>query len=98
MIGAPWIKAREFADKLNEQKLPGVYFLPFHYRPFYGAYKGKDCQGVMIVVTDARTYRPVSTQYMILGILKNLYPKQVLAKLNRPSNQEKRIILQSQRQ
>lgn len=82
VIGAPWIKARDLADKLNEQKLPGVYFLPFHYRPFYGAYKGKDCQGVMINVTDARAYRPVSTQYMILGILKNLYPKQVLAKLN----------------
>jgi uncharacterized protein YbbC (DUF1343 family) len=82
VIGAPWIKARQLSDCLNEQKLPGVYFLPFHYRPFYGVYKGKDCQGIMIIVTDAKSYRPVSTQYMILGILKNLYPKQVLAKLN----------------
>jgi uncharacterized protein YbbC (DUF1343 family) len=82
VVGAPWIKAKQFSDKLNEQKLPGVHFLPFHYRPFYGAYKGKDCQGIMIIVTDSKSYRPVSTQYMILGILKNLYPKQVLAKLN----------------
>jgi uncharacterized protein YbbC (DUF1343 family) len=82
VVGAPWIKAKQLADKLNEQKLPGVHFLPFHYRPFYGSYKAKDCQGVMIVVTDPKSYRPVSTQYMILGILKNLYPKQVLAKLN----------------
>jgi uncharacterized protein YbbC (DUF1343 family) len=82
VIGAPWIKARQLADKLNSQKLPGVFFLPFHYRPFYGAYKGKDCQGIMIAVTDIKSYRPVSTQYMILGMLKNLYPKQVLAKLN----------------
>jgi uncharacterized protein YbbC (DUF1343 family) len=82
VIGAPWIKARQFADRLNEQKLPGVYFLPFHYRPFYGVYRGKDCQGIMIIVNDAKSYRPVSTQYMILGILKNLYPKQVLAKLS----------------
>lgn len=36
----------------------------------------------MIVVSDAKAYRPVSTQYMILGILKNLYPKQVAQKLN----------------
>ncbi len=82
VVGAPWIKARQFADKLNEQKLPGVTFIPFHYRPFYGAHKGKDCQGVMIAVTDSKTYRPVSSQYMILGILKNLYPKQVGAKLS----------------
>jgi uncharacterized protein YbbC (DUF1343 family) len=82
VIGAPWIKARQLADNLNEQKLPGVFFLPFHYRPFYGAYKGKDCQGIMIAVTDNKCYRPVSTQYMILGVLKNLYPKQILAKLN----------------
>jgi uncharacterized protein YbbC (DUF1343 family) len=81
VIGAPWIKAKRLADTLNEQKLPGVRFLAFHYRPFYGVYKGKDCQGVMIMVTDAKTYRPVSTQYMMLGILKNLYPKQVMAKL-----------------
>jgi uncharacterized protein YbbC (DUF1343 family) len=82
VVGAPWIKARELADHLNDQKLPGVYFFPFHYRPFYGVYKGKDCQGIMIIVTNAKSYRPVSAQYMILGILKNLYPKQILAKLN----------------
>lgn len=82
VVGAPWIKGREMADKLNDQKLPGVFFVPFHYRPFYGVFKGKDCEGVMIIVTDSKTYRPVSTQYMILGILKNLYPKQISAKLN----------------
>ncbi len=90
VIGAPWIKAKDFADKLNEQKLPGIYFMPFHYRPFYGAHKGKDCQGVMIVVTDCKTYRPVSSQYMMLGVLKNLYPKHVMARLNAldPSKKE----------
>jgi uncharacterized protein YbbC (DUF1343 family) len=90
VIGAPWIKAQQFANTLNEQQLPGVYFLPFHYRPFYGAYKGKDCQGAMIVVTNPKTYRPVSSQYMILGILKNLYPKEVLHRLNHlePSKKE----------
>ena len=82
LVGAPWIHAREFAEKLNEQKLPGVHFLPFHYRPFYGIHQGKDCQGVMITITNSKSYRPVSTQYMILGILKNLYPKQILARLD----------------
>lgn len=81
VIGAPWINAHEFSGKLNQQKLPGVFFMPFHYRPFYGAHKGKDCQGVMIIVTDAKTFRPVSSQYMILGILKNMYPKHVMSRI-----------------
>ncbi len=82
VVGAPWIKAYELAEQLNCQKLPGVKFVPYHYRPFYGPYKGKDCEGVMITVTDPKKYRPVTSQYMILGILKNLYPKHVLAAVN----------------
>ena len=81
VIGAPWICGRELADQLNAQRLPGVSFFPFHYRPFYGPYHGEDCQGVMIMVTDEQAYRPVVVQYMILGLLKNLYPKQVSARL-----------------
>ncbi|MBS0620554.1 MAG: DUF1343 domain-containing protein [Verrucomicrobia bacterium] len=82
VVGAPWIQAEEFAEALNEQKLPGVRFVPTHYRPFYGAHKGKDCQGVIITVTDPKLFRPVTIQYMLIGILKNLYPKQLLSKLN----------------
>ncbi|MBS0653351.1 MAG: DUF1343 domain-containing protein [Verrucomicrobia bacterium] len=82
VIGAPWINGQELADRLNAQQLPGVFFFPFHYRPFYGAYKGKDCEGVMIMVTNEQTYRPVVVQYMMLGLLKNLYPKQINAKLS----------------
>jgi uncharacterized protein YbbC (DUF1343 family) len=81
VIGAPWIHAQKLADQLNAQKLPGVTFLPFFYRPFFGSYKGKDCQGVKIVVTNRLSYRPVAVQYMLIGILKNLYPAQMNAKL-----------------
>ncbi len=81
VIGAPWIQADKLASELNAQKLPGVTFLPFHYRPFFGSYKGKDCQGVKIVVTNKLSYRPLAVQYMLIGILKNLYPVQINAKL-----------------
>ncbi len=77
VIGAPWIKAQELSDQLNLQKLPGVSFIPFFYRPFYGIYKEKDCQGVMIVITNEHLYRPLAVQYMLIGLLKNLYPAQV---------------------
>lgn len=77
VVGAPWIDANEFAQNLNTQKLPGVQFLPFHFRPFYGAYHGKECHGIRIVVTDPLSFRPQMCQYMILGLLKTLYPQEV---------------------
>lgn len=76
LVGAPWIKAEIFAEKLNQQKFPGVRFQPFYFRPFYGRFAKQNCEGVLIVVTDPRIYKPVSTQYLILGMLKSLYPKE----------------------
>jgi uncharacterized protein YbbC (DUF1343 family) len=74
LVGAPWIDAKQFAKHLNEQKFPGVYFHPFFYRPFFGRFSHEDCEGVLIMVTDHKKYLPVSTQYLILGGLKSLYP------------------------
>lgn len=82
IVGAPWIEAEKFAASLNLQKLPGVIFIPFHYRPFYGSFKDKDCHGVKIQITDYTVYRPLTVQYFLLGILKSLYPKHVQTTLN----------------
>lgn len=76
VIGAPWIDAELFAEKLNGQKFPGVHFLPFHYRPFYGKFAKSDCHGVLIVITDEKSFKPVATQYLLIGIVKSLYPKE----------------------
>lgn len=81
IAGAPWIHSETFAEKLNAQKLPGVRFQPFHFRPFFGLYKGLDCQGVLIQVTDTGVYKPLSVQYLLLGMLKSLYPKEFTKRL-----------------
>jgi uncharacterized protein YbbC (DUF1343 family) len=75
LIGAPWINASQLAQTLNSQNFPGVHFEPFHYRPFYGKFAQEDCHGVLIFITDWQSVKPVATQYLILGILKNLYPQ-----------------------
>jgi uncharacterized protein YbbC (DUF1343 family) len=76
VVGAPWIDAQAFAKALNKQHFPGVYFEPFHYRPFYGKFAHENCQGALIVITNPSVYKPVYTQYLILGTLKSLYPKE----------------------
>ena len=83
IVGAPWIKAVEFADMLNAQKLPGVHFQPYHYKPFWGMNKATECEGVLIRITDTKNYRPVAVQYLILGILKSLYPKEFMLRLGK---------------
>lgn len=82
VVGAPWIDGEDFAGKLNAQHLPGVTFLPFNYRPFYGKFKNKNCEGVKIVITNYQTYRPLSVQYMLIGLLKSLYPAQFKEQLD----------------
>jgi uncharacterized protein YbbC (DUF1343 family) len=76
VVGAPWIEAERFAKALNDQKFPGVAFLPFYFRPFYGKFAKRDCGGVLIRITDRETFKPVATQYLIIGLLKGLYPKE----------------------
>ncbi len=81
VVGAPWINARDFAEKLNAQKLPGVHFQPFAFRPFWGLYKGIDCQGILIQIADSKIYKPLSVQFLILGMLKSLHPKEFSSRL-----------------
>ena len=75
IVGAPWIDAKKLAKQLNSQRFPGVSFQPFYFRPFHGRFVNENCQGVLIVVTDPLSYKPVSTQYLIIGMLKSLYPE-----------------------
>lgn len=75
VVGAPWLDGVLLAQRLNAQKFPGVYFYPFSYRPFFGRYAKEDCQGIFIMITNPRTYQPIATQYLIIGILKSLYPQ-----------------------
>lgn len=75
LVGAPWIDGKKFARALNAQKFPGVHFEPFHYCPFYGKFAKENCQGVLIMITDPAAYRPFATFYLLVGILKSLYPK-----------------------
>lgn len=77
IVGAPWIDADQFAAALNGQNLPGVHFLPFHYKPFFGSFKGKDCHGIKICITDLSVYKPLTVQYFLMGMLKSLYPEKV---------------------
>lgn len=75
LVGAPWINAEKFCMALRKEKLPGVYFRPFYFRPFAGKYATQNCEGVMIVISDTKLFKPVTTQFVMIDVLKHLYPK-----------------------
>jgi uncharacterized protein YbbC (DUF1343 family) len=76
LIGAPWINAYEFANTLNDLNLPGVYFRPMFYKPFYATFGGQNCQGVQIHLTDPEACNLFITGLHILQTLIKLYPEQ----------------------
>lgn len=81
VVGAPWVEADTFAEKLNEQRFPGVSFVPTHFTPFHGKFAKELCHGVLIVVKDPQKYRPIATQYLLIGMIKSLYPKEFVKAL-----------------
>lgn len=75
LVGSPLFNADKLAEELNHENLPGVYFRPLYYKPFYGFFKDTTCQGVQIMITDFKTYQPVNTGYYIMGAIEKLYPE-----------------------
>lgn len=95
VIGAPWIDGPELSKRLNEQKLPGVRFVPFYFKPLYGLYKGEECQGFLIVILDKLLYKPIKVQHFILGVVKSMYPDIVEKKLAGLSKLKKKMFCEA---
>ncbi len=74
-IGAPWIDGVQLAAALNARNLVGVRFYPVSFTPQSSKYAGQKCQGVYILVTDRRSFRPVRLGLEVAALLHRLYPE-----------------------
>jgi uncharacterized protein YbbC (DUF1343 family) len=74
LVGATWIDAAQLAQKLNSENIPGVYFRPIIYTPFYGAMQGKQVNGVQLYLMDRSEVNLVSLQLYIVQTIDALYP------------------------
>jgi uncharacterized protein YbbC (DUF1343 family) len=75
VFGAPWIDGTRLARELNAAGLPGVRFVPLRFTPASSVFKGRLCNGVNVIVTDRKVFRPVRTGLAIACTLRRLYPK-----------------------
>ncbi|MBP5159063.1 MAG: DUF1343 domain-containing protein [Lachnospiraceae bacterium] len=73
MLGAPFINATEFAEAMNEKKLPGVIFRPVYFTPTTSKHEGELCKGIQLHITDRHSYKSVVTGFEILYELMGRY-------------------------
>lgn len=74
VFGAPWLSAVGFADALNALELPGVRFLPTHFRPMFDKYAGQTCAGALLHVTDRAAFRSFETGLRVVEVARREAP------------------------
>ncbi|MBN2447518.1 MAG: DUF1343 domain-containing protein [Phycisphaerae bacterium] len=74
-FGAPWIDGQKLAARLNGLGLKGVRFMPFHFTPAASKFKGQECGGVQVILTNRDEFDPLETGLSIVRELKDLFGK-----------------------
>jgi uncharacterized protein YbbC (DUF1343 family) len=73
-FGAPWIDSKSLAAELNKLNLPGIRFRPASFTPISSKYKGQQCYGVRIIVTDRDLLEPYFSGILIVNKIYQMYP------------------------
>jgi uncharacterized protein YbbC (DUF1343 family) len=74
-VGAPYIKARPYAEYLNSLGLTGVHFRPAYFEPTFQKWAGVMCGGVQVHVTDRNVFEPYLTGISVIAGARKLYPE-----------------------
>ena len=76
ILGAPWCDGIALAARLRAAKLPGVAFVPVRFTPTASKFRGEECGGVHVLVSDWRTFEPVRTGIHVATALRALHGEQ----------------------
>jgi len=74
VIGAPWVEPRRLAAALRETGIPGIEFVPIRFTPAASVFKGQQCGGVNLILTDRKAYHSVLAGLTLISVLRRLYP------------------------
>ena len=76
LVGAPWIDADAFAERMNRLGLAGVHFRPATFEPTFQKHAKTPCGGCQIHVTDRQAFAPVAVGAALLREFHGTAPKQ----------------------
>ncbi len=74
-LGAPFVRGRDLAARMNALRLPGLRFVPVWFAPAQGKHAGQRCEGVRIGITEPRTVRGFEMGLHLIQTLRELYPQ-----------------------
>ena len=74
VVGAPWITEGRLMDRLAGEELPGIRFLPIRFTPKSSVYRGEDCGGVRMTITDRSKLNSIDVGLAIGRAILRDYP------------------------
>ncbi|MDF2441387.1 MAG: hypothetical protein JWN98_2371 [Abditibacteriota bacterium] len=74
VAGAPGLDARRLESELKKRRLPGLDFRAVQWVPRRGAYAGKTCSGVQIVVKDALRAPLSRVNFELMDAVRKIAP------------------------
>jgi len=74
IIGAPWLDGQKLAEYLNSRNIAGARFVPRRFTPNASVFKGEECRGINVIITDRARFRPVRAGIEIAVALRKLFP------------------------
>ena len=75
LVGQPGVSAERFAEALNRQRLPGVFFRAAVFEPTFHKHARQSCGGCQIHVLDREAFRPVLTGVALLAAFRAADPE-----------------------
>jgi uncharacterized protein YbbC (DUF1343 family) len=74
LVGAPYLDRDKLTANLIDLALPGVMIRPVSFRPTFEKHANQVCHGVMLHVTDTKSFRPVTTYAMLIALARAQSP------------------------
>ena len=83
LFGAPFIDSEKLKKNLDNRKIAGCSFRKHNFIPTFHKFKGENCNGLQIHITDISSYKPVATALEIFDAIIESSPADSL-KFNPP--------------
>ncbi len=80
VLGAPWIRERELAERVNRANPPGVRVVPTRFTPTSSKFAGESCGGLNFVITDWKAFRSFELGLVVAHALESQHPREWDAK------------------
>jgi len=92
LFGAPFIDSDKLKKNLDSRKIKGCAFRVHDFIPTFHKYKGENCNGIQLHITDVKIFRPVETALEIFEAIIQTSPEGSLKFNNPPYEYEYKLM------